>query len=231
MRFGKHGVALARNGALAAILILSGATANAFSVNAVSDEQPHGFNEPQARVHDLYLPEPTAIYDSKNGQRPGGDGVCAVEVRDQAPAVCFAEKQDAADYVSGHSRKPNTTSFIPTGFGGVQANSSSGTYVALTCWANTLGSSCSYNTVYWYVVGTSWNCTHAYPYNDIYRNYVPIYNTFYDAVASRNCNRMILYADSTQGGGSYVDCTIPPYSGEYDCYSSGGSQSWSLHNS
>lgn len=55
----------------------------------------------------------------------------------------------------------------------------------------------------------SWStCTHAYPYNDLYRNNVPSFTTFdwlyFDA--STNCNRVVLYTNTTQGGGGAVNC-------------------------
>jgi hypothetical protein len=72
--------------------------------------------------------------------------------------------------------------------------------IAITCYDNYFDADCAGGAgTYWYTRSAS-TCTHAYPNNDYYANYVPVFNTVL-VYGLLNCKIFVVYPNSTQGGG------------------------------
>jgi hypothetical protein len=151
---------------------------------------------PQQRAADLGLPAPASRADAAHRH-------CAADTDSQYPVACFPTKRQARDYIAGTPQNAGATITL-AGFGGTSASTTGNPVVGVTC----TGSGCTGTTTTWWST-TGSNCTHAYPYNDYYRNNV---STFYYAqnlssgLSGLNCNRMVLYRDGAQSGAGALDC-------------------------
>lgn len=179
--------------ALAATVATGGTSA---PVILAATETAPSFAAPGERAAALGLPAPAARDDAQHRQ-------CAADVTGQYPTVCFPAPADADDYISGRARRADGTQAVTlSGSGGTGVATTGAETVGRTC----SSSGCTGATTVWFSPSRA-NCTHGYPANDYYREYVP---AFYYAqnygATTLNCNRMVMYRDNTQGGYLLNDC-------------------------
>lgn len=147
-----------------------------------------------------------------------GKNACAVYIQDPEHKACFAESEDAEAFISGKSKK--TIQIQPTGIGGIALTNNYFGF-AKTCQVSDCSSG---HELFWYT-SSDGNCTHKYPYNDMYVNYVDHgYEKLENYGAGRNCNRVVMYNGANQPGAGAQNCWIQV------CYPGNSRYSFSMHN-
>ena len=203
---------------LAAIAVIAGTT-SATTVIETAGGAP-GFDRPSERAAALHLPKARGLADA-------GFGACAVDLGHRWAPACFARQADADRYISGAadpSQEQGAQQLTLSGTGGVALAESSGVGYA---YART----CEYSdcvtahVLTWYHTSYA-ACTHAYPADDSYANfvdhgYVKLINLAYGSSA-KNCNVVGIYPSINQGGGGAFLCytaTCGAFSGRYNSFS------------